>query len=116
MSKKTLTPESALKKSVSEYLAAAGWRFLRINTGVLRKGSRFIHLAPEGTADVVVFPPYGLPKWVELKAPGQKTATKRKEAQAAFCDEVRALGHGYAICESLDDVKAVLAGVVVREV
>lgn len=99
-----MTPEGILKKQVSEWLDGAGILYRRMNTGVIRKGSRFIHLCPEGTADLVVFPAYGMPKWIELKGVGQKTTRKRQEAQAAFAEQVRRLGHRYALCESLEAV------------
>lgn len=98
------TPEGMLKKEVVDYLDAAGIFHHRMNTGVIRKGSRFIHLCREGTADVLVCLPHRPNKWVELKGVGQKTTRKRQEAQAEFRDEVLQMGQEYRICESLDEV------------
>lgn len=101
-----MTPEGILKKQVCDWLDGAGVFYRRLNTGVIRKGSRFIHLCPEGTGDIVVFPAYGMPRWIELKVIGQKTSRKRQESQAAFAEQVRRLGHSYARCETLDAVIA----------
>lgn len=106
-----MTPESKLKKEVTGYLDGARIFYRRMNTGVIRKGSRFIHLCPEGTADLMVckfWRPYVWVLWIELKDPNGSTAKKRQMAQAAFRDEVVSLGHRYAICESLDEVIAFL--------
>lgn len=105
-----MTPEGAVKKEVCAYLDTCGIFYRRMNTGTIRKGSRFIHLCPEGTADLMVFPRYKVPHWIELKAPKGTTEAKRKQAQAAFRDEVVALGHRYAICESVDAVIQFLGG------
>ena len=99
-----MTAESALKKTVTDFLTQTGEFFLRINTGVIRKGSRFIHLAPEGTADVLVF--RNPPHWIELKT--GKTAKSRAEKQAAFREKVLSLGHKHATCRSLDEVVSFL--------
>jgi len=68
-----------------------------------------MYLGPEGTADFLVFKGT-MPYWIELKAPKGTTAKGRKEAQAAFAEEVRALGHRYARCESIGEVIAFLSG------
>ena len=109
-----MTPEGILKLEVGNYLKGSGLFYRRMQSGVIRKGSRFIHLCPEGTADVLVFKG-DKPFWLELKPKGQATTKTRKVAQAAFGDEVRALGHVYALCESLDDVRSVLSGITIRE-
>jgi hypothetical protein len=98
------------------YLTAAGIFFRRMQSGKVRVKRGFMQLGPEGTADFLICPAQREPVWIELKAPKGTTKKSRKEAQALFAEGVRSLGHTYAICESLDDVKAVLAGVTVREV
>lgn len=103
------TPESKLKNEVKSYLAAMphDWLVLRLNSGVVRKGSRFIHLCPEGTADYLVANKCGC-YWIELKAPGQKTAKERVVLQDAFAAKVIAMGHRHAYCSSVSDVHALL--------
>lgn len=102
------TPESLLKKAVGDYLKLIQHRalVLRLNSGVIRSGSRFIHLCPEGTPDYLICCPD--PRWIELKAPGQKTQKERAEKQAAFGAKVIALGHRHALCTSVQDVEEFL--------
>jgi hypothetical protein len=102
-----MTPESAAKKSITDALTAMGIFHLRLQSGVVRKGSRFIHLCEEGTADVVAFTPH--PHWLEIKAPGKDGTSKaRKQAQSAFADKVKGLGHRHAIVRSVDELVAAL--------
>jgi hypothetical protein len=102
----SVTPESELKKSVTDFLTQTGEFFLRINTGVIRKGSRYIHLAPTGTPDILIFrqPLH----WIELKA--GKTAKDRAEKQAEFREKVLSLGHKHITAKSLEDVQEFLGG------
>lgn len=102
------TPETILKDEVTLYLAGAHIFFRRIQSGKVKVRGGWMQLAPEGTADIVVFPANGMPRWIELKAPNCTTAKARKKAQAAFAAQVRALGHRYRLCESLDEVIAFL--------
>ena len=108
------TPESKVKDEVVEYLNKTGAFYRRMQSGKVKVRGGFMQLAPEGTADFLVCTSAAT-YWLELKAPKGTTAASRKQAQAAFAEEVRALGHHYAICESLGDVRAVLDGVVIRE-
>jgi hypothetical protein len=99
--------ESELKKSITDFLTQSGEFFLRINTGIIRKGSRFIHLAPEGFADLVVFrtPLH----WIEIKKPGKDLTKKsRAEKQAEFREKVLSLGHKHITAKSLEDVQEFL--------
>ena len=109
------TPETIVKDQVVAYLKKAGHFHLRLQSGKVKVRGGFMQLCPEGTADFqVCIKPQTY--WIELKAPKAVTAKARKVAQAAFGDEVRALGHVYALCESLDDVRSVLSGITIREV
>ena len=100
------TPESALKKDVTDLLTKTGEFFLRINTGVIRKGSRYIHLAPEGTPDILVFRQPN--HWIELKS--GKTSKDRAEKQSAFREKVISLGHKHCVATSVVDVIEFLKG------
>ncbi len=102
------TPESKLKSDVIDALNSLGLFYRRMHSGGTRVKRGFLYLGPEGTADFLVFMGRD-PYWIELKAPKQTTTKARKMAQAAFRDEVLALGHDYAICESVDDVLRFLA-------
>lgn len=103
-----MTPESKLKKEVGDTLDAWGLFYRRMQSGIIRKGSRFIHLCPEGTADFVVYREKRLPEWIELKVEGQRTAKDRQAKQAAFAENVRALGHRYQVCKSVEEVREFL--------
>lgn len=109
------TPETALKDEVVAFLNKTGAFYFRMQSGKVKVRGGFMQLAPEGTADLIVFKGTW-PVWIELKAPKCVTAKARIEAQAAFAAKVRAEGHDYAICESVDDVVAALAGLTIREV
>lgn len=109
------TPETVLKDEVVEFLNKSGLFYRRMQSGKVKVRGGFMQLVPEGTADFLVCK-RTMTYWLELKAPKGTTAKARKEAQAAFGEEVRALGHTYAICESLSDVQEVLNGLTIREV
>jgi hypothetical protein len=98
-----MSKEADLQKEVIKALKQLGLFHLRINSGVVKVRGGFVHLAPLGTADLIVFKGTQ-PYWVELKGMGQTTHRKRAEAQDAFADEVEALGHYYRKCDSLTAV------------
>ena len=99
-----MTPESKLKDEVKATLDKMGLFYRRMQSGKLVIGRRAIYLGPEGTADFVVYRHRRPPEWIELKAEGQKTKKEREAAQAAFAEDVRALGHRYQVCKSVEDV------------
>ena len=75
-----------------------------------------------GVADLVVNWPTGRTGYIELKVKENplyaiKATTYQSAAQKAFQALCEASGHPYAVCRTLDDVKAVLAdwGVPTRE-
>ncbi len=106
-----MTPEGQFTQAVNDVLASplgARWPLkLRLNSGVIRKGSRFIKLCPVGTADRLLCRP-GRVVWLELKVPGQKTERKRQEAQDAFGLLVRSIGHEYHRITSVDELLFIL--------
>jgi hypothetical protein len=95
-----MTPESTLKAAVQDFLKQTGKPHLRLNSGIIKSGRRFIHLCPSGTADIVVFCPDT--RWVELKA--GKTNREQREAQEGFRERMEAIGHRYLRATSLDEV------------
>lgn len=97
-----MTPEGKLKLEVTKFLASSGLIYLRLNSGIVKVRGGFMHLCPEGTADFIVCCPD--PRWIELKAPGQKTLKTRAEKQQAFADKVMGLGHRHIQATSLDQV------------
>lgn len=102
------TPEGEFKKEVGDFLKKLplDWLVLRLSSGVIRKGSRFIHLCPEGTSDYLICCPD--PRWLELKVKGQVTKKTRVVKQAEFGEKVKALGMKHAICHTIEEVKEFL--------
>jgi len=96
-----MTPEGELKKQVLDFLNKTGEFYLRVNSGIVRVKRGFLHLAPEGTADLLIF--RDVPHWIELKA--GTTKKSRAEKQAEFRDKVLSLGHRHCVARSLDDVR-----------
>jgi hypothetical protein len=94
------TPEGILKAEVNDFLKKSGREWMRLNSGVIKSGRRFIHLCPAGTADIVVYCPD--PRWIELKQ--GKTNREQKEAQEAFRTRMEAIGHKYLRATCLDEV------------
>lgn len=102
-----MTPEGIVKAEIEAYLKQSGLLYFRMNSGILRKGARFIHLHDPGTPDLLIFKE--LPVWVEIKRAGKDTTSKdRKEKQSAFADRVLSLGHKHAMVQSLDELLALL--------
>jgi len=84
-------------------LKQMGVEAFRMQSGALQKGPYWIHLCPEGTADILCFPRNRPVTWLETKDPAGATRKSRKEAQAAFRERVEALGHKYVIARTIDE-------------
>jgi hypothetical protein len=115
--------ESAIQRSILDYLAARHIFAIRINSGTQigsYKGKKWaIHMAAPGTADILAFPSYFfpcigascvkqqihvVPYWLEVKA--EKGA--QSELQESFQEQVELLGHRYAVVRSIDEVEKAL--------
>lgn len=90
-----MNKESELYKPLVEYLNHRGFVALRINSGKIKVGRRFIQLAPSGTSDIV-----GVCLAVEVKKPGEKPT----RAQQEFIDRVNMAGGIGLIVESVEDL------------
>jgi hypothetical protein len=99
-----VTPEGRLKAEVSDFLKASGLFYRRMQSGIVRVKGGFLHLCPEGTADFLVCCPD--PRWIELKAPGQKTKKEREQKQQEFAEMVLSMGHKHIKASTLDEVIA----------
>jgi hypothetical protein len=98
-----LTPEGKVKAEVIEFLKNSGLLWFRMQSGKVAVKRGFLHLAPIGTADMLVFK--GTEAiWIELKAPGQRTKKEREEKQQEFADMVLGMGHKHIKATSLDEV------------
>ena len=94
----------SVTKPIQEALTEAGYFCMRMNSGVAKVAGRRIRLCPKGTADLVLFPPYLPPVWIETKALQARTKPEQKIAQQNFAYLVESLGHKYVLAKSLDDV------------
>ena len=93
---------------IMKYLDRLGIFYLRNQSGRVKVRGGWMNLAPQGTADLVIFPDGKLPIWVECKVTGNKTSKERQQSQAEFAETVRRLGHTAIQATCLDDVLAVL--------
>lgn len=106
------TPEGIVKSAMLDYLNISGHRFFRMNSGRVKVRGGWMHLAPEGCADFLICLSRCPPAWCEVKCEGQTTTAKRKAAQAAFADDMKALGHAHRICNSVAELVSFLGDVV----
>jgi len=90
-----MSKESDLYQPMVEYLTHRGFVAMRINSGKIRVGRRWIRLAPDGTSDII-----GVHLAVEVKKPGEKPSPKQQE----FVDRVNMAGGIGIIVESIDDL------------
>jgi hypothetical protein len=97
------TPEAKVKSEVLEFLKRSSLIWFRMQSGKVAVKRGFLHLAPLGTADFLIFKG-SEPFWIELKAPGQKTQKERAQRQREFAEKVLALGHKHLTAETLDEV------------
>ena len=114
---KRSTPESGVLKACMDLLAVHRIWHMRMNTGAMKDGKRFIRFSRPGTADILATPkccwsPSGEIQqcpwkheelkmlWLECKSPvGEQSA-----AQKAFQLEVEAAGHLYLLIRSPEDL------------
>lgn len=95
-----MTPEGEVKSAVMDYLNKSGRFYLRLNSGRVKWGSRYIYLCPAGTADVLTFDSAGRCMWIELK----QLKGEQREKQVEFQQKVTAIGHSYVVARSVEDV------------
>ena len=115
--------ESAIQRSILEYLAAKGIMAFRQNTGAVKTETRFFRFGMPGMADILAFPKVTVrslkapdfrgviptfevpnPCWIEVKS----AIGKQSAAQKRFQFQVEAEGHRYIVARSIEDVAAVL--------
>ena len=108
---KRLTPESALKKLVLDYLAAKRIHVRRNQVGMMDVGGRKVPFGEKGEADCTAYVPLiqGLPRSViyyilhlEFKAPKGVQSAHQKAWQA----DAEARGEFYLLVRDLDEVIA----------
>ncbi len=81
--------ETKLSKSIRDALELAGYKVFRVQSGIVRIGSRYIHMAPPGTPDICGYDPRD-GKFIALEVKDQAEPTKEqiefiRLASAAGC-------------------------------
>jgi hypothetical protein len=96
--------ENAIQAQVMQVLKQLGICCIRINAGKVKVRGGWMQLAPEGTADLAVFPDARMPVWIEMKQPKKGPSKEQKEFQS----QVERLGHRYYVVRSVDDLQGIL--------
>jgi hypothetical protein len=105
-----MSETSQLTGPLQKMFEQAGALCFRMQAGKIPIGRRWIHLCPNGTADLLVFPRIGPATWVECKDPAGSTKKSRREQQQAFRERVESLGHRYLLVKTIDEGLAALNG------
>lgn len=93
--------ETKLSKSIRDALTALGIWNIRIQSGMIKIGNRFIHLAPKGTSDILL-PSYdhlGHSAFLEVKTAEGKVS----EDQLKFQEKCRQANVKSAIVRSVSE-------------
>ena len=93
-----MTPEGVVKREIQDAFKALGVLCIRVNSGRVRVRGGWQHGAPEGTADLLVFPGGGRMLAVEVKQPGERAT----EVQLAWGADWTRRGGVYVVVDSLD--------------
>lgn len=104
--------ERDVLKVVVAWLRAFGATAVRINSGGMKVGERFVRFNDSpGCSDVIAcLPPDGRTLAVEVKRPGRdRTSAKRKAEQKSFRQAIVKSGGIAVVVKSLDELKADLA-------
>ena len=97
-------------------LNQTGGYAIRMNSGKIRAGKRWIILHEAGTADILFFPrniipsAHRKPVWIETKQPKGHTNPEQVKAQADFKAKVEALGHRYIRVTSVKECLDLVLG------
>lgn len=101
--------ESNIQKEIMEYLTLRGYLVWRNNSGGKKIGKYYIHMAPEGSPDIIgIQPVTGKFIGVEVKKPDGKTEKKRAEKQRLFSENIQKLGGIAIIAYCVEDVEHAL--------
>lgn len=109
-----MSETSVITGPLIKALNQTGGLALRMNSGTINIGKRYIHLHEEGTADILFFPrswrftvtrgpDAERPVWIETKIPDARTKKSRIAKQAEFRATVEALGHRYVMAKTIDE-------------
>lgn len=98
-----MKPEQQIQNAILGWLAAEHILAFRNNSGAMKLENRFVRFGVPGMADIVAYP-YAAVVWIECKS----STGKQSELQRSFQRQVEAVGHGYVLARSVDDVEEAL--------
>jgi hypothetical protein len=110
-----MSESSEITGPLIKALNQTGGLALRMNSGTINIGKRYIQLHEEGTADILFFPRLTCnersktPVWIETKYGNARTKKSRIAKQAEFRATVEALGHRYILAKTIDEGLEALA-------
>lgn len=104
--------EAEVKRGVCDWLSLHKYHWIRVQSGsipaVYGGKQRRINCAPNGTADLlVILPPNGYALWVEVKR--NHKSSRQSPEQKEFAEKMAALGAGYRLVRSVDEMPRVMA-------
>ncbi len=98
--------ETALSKDIATAIEKLGFTVLRLQSGIIKSGNRFIHLCPKGTPDRICLGPNGLTIWLEIKLEDGEMS----EEQIKWHAKHKALGHHVFMVKSVSEAVEIVKG------
>jgi len=92
--------ESEIQKLIIDYFESCGDIPMRMNSGLVKKGTRYIRLQKAGTPDLFVVRKSGNNLWIEVKRPGEKPDSD----QVKMINILQSYGETVIVATSLTDV------------
>jgi hypothetical protein len=102
-----MSETSTLTGPIAEMLEERDILCFRMQSGRVKVRGGWMKLCPEGTADLLCFPP-GRVLWIETKAVEKETHKKQRESQEKFRQKVLSKGHEHMTARAIEDVIAAL--------
>ncbi len=100
--------ETEISKSIAEAMQLLGFTVIRIQSGIIKSGNRFIHLAPRGVPDRICLGKNGLTLWFEVKKPEGELS----EAQVEWHEKHKTMGHHiftvHSVTEAINHAKLLM--------
>ncbi len=98
--------ETQLSKAIADAIEKLGFTVIRIQSGIIKSGARFIHLAARGTPDRCLLGPNGLTIWFEVKLKDGDMS----EEQIKWHAKHKALGHHVFMVKSVSEAVEIVKG------
>ncbi len=106
--------ETQISKSIRDALTALGIWNIRIQSGILKIGNRFVHLAPKGTPDILIldydgtgsYDGSGKAGFLEVKKDDGKLSPEQIKFQEKADSHNVKLGTVHSVQEAIDTIKS----------